>query len=259
MRFCSFVVEGERRTVLFGRIVDEVVERLDVDSASELLRVNGEARLIGQYDLSEVILRPPIARPSKIIAVGLNFQKHIEELGMDPPEEPLIFSKPSSAIIGPGERIILPAGVGRVDYEGEVALIVGREARGAKEGGRHIFGYTCLNDVTAREIQRRDKDWTRAKGFDTFAPMGPVVSTERPGWIRTELNGREVQYSSTDDLIFGFEELVENISAVMTLNPGDIISTGTPFGVGPLKPSDLVAVEAEGIGRLENEVSGSGK
>jgi len=254
MQFCSFVVGNERRTILPGRIIGEVVERLDVASMIDLVMLNGEADAVDSYDIGEVLLQPPITRPSKIIAVGLNFQKHIEEIGMEKPDEPLLFSKPSSAIVGPGQDIVLPDAIGQIDYEGEVALIIGRDARSVEDGESHIFGYTCLNDVTARDIQKHDKDWTRAKGFDTFAPMGPTISTIRPDWIRTELNGSEVQRSSTDDMIFGCAELVEKISAVMTLYPGDVISTGTPFGVGPLSPSDIVAVEADGIGRLENKV-----
>jgi len=254
MRFCSFVVKGKERIVLPGRILGEIVEELWAPSLIDVMLSDGEAKPVTTHLMSEVRLVAPIQHPSKIVCVGLNYRKHIEELGHEFPSEPVIFSKPTTAIIGPNERIILPNASKQVEYEGEVAVIIGKDASKVEDPAPHIFGYTCFNDVTARDIQKRSPDWTRAKGFDTFAPMGPVISTERPGWLRTFLNSEQKQYSSTSDMIFGFEELVKDISQVMTLKSGDIIATGTPFGVGKLKDGDEVVVEAEGIGRLENTV-----
>lgn len=250
--YCSFIAKGEDRTVLPGRIIGDVIEELGAGSLIDVIEGSGEAEVVATHGKNEVRLVAPIQHPSKIICIGLNYREHIKELGHEFPSEPVLFSKPSSAIIGPGDNIMLTKASKQIDYEGEVAMIIGDKARRVDDGSRYIFGYTCLNDVTARDIQRHSQDWTRAKGFDTFAPMGPVVSTVQPAWIRTFLNGEQKQYSPTSDMIFGFDELVKNISYVMTLRPGDIIATGTPFGVGKLNPSDLVVIEADGIGRLEN-------
>lgn len=258
MLYCSFVAKGDERIVLPGRILGDVVEELGAPSLIDVMLSEGAVDPIGNRKLREVRLVAPIQRPSKIVCVGLNYRKHIVELGHEFPTEPVLFSKPATAIIGPGDDIILPRASKQVDYEGEVAMIIGREAKKVEDATSCIFGYTCFNDVTARDIQKRSPDWTRAKGFDTFAPMGPVISTDRPSWLRTYLNGEQKQSSLTSDMIFGFDELVRNISHVMTLRPGDIIATGTPFGVGKLKGGDAIAVEAEGIGRLENTVSSSG-
>lgn len=218
----------------------------------DVIKSDDEVDGISTHKLRDIELVAPVQMPSKIICVGLNYREHIMELGHDFPDEPVIFSKPSSAVIGPGERIVLPKASSHVDYEGEIAIVIGKRATKVNDPRPFIFGYTCFNDVTARDIQRRSQDWTRAKGFDTFAPMGPIISTRRPAWIKTYLNDRLVQSSLTSDMIFSFEELVVNISQVMTLNPGDIIATGTPVGVGKLKAGDKIVIEADGIGRLEN-------
>lgn len=222
---------------------------IDVISKGEKIRD------VASYKLDDVRLVAPITMPSKIVCVGLNYREHIKELEHQFPDEPVIFSKPSSAIIGPGDKIILPKESSHVDYEGEVAIVIGKRATKVSKPDSYIFGYTCFNDVTERDIQRRSQDWTRAKGFDTFAPLGPVISTERPAWVRTYLNKKQVQYSETNSMIFSFEELVKYISCVMTLYPGDVIATGTPVGVGRLKQGDRIAVEADGIGVLENFVA----
>ncbi|RUM89354.1 MAG: hypothetical protein DSZ24_01420 [Thermodesulfatator sp.] len=208
--------------------------------------------------LTEVRLLPPTV-PTKIVAVGLNYRDHAQELGLDIPQEPLIFLKPPSALIGPEDRILLPPGVGRVDYEAELAVVIGKRARriSPEEAREHILGYTCFNDVTARDLQKKDGQWTRAKSFDTFAPLGPWIETELdPSCLRVRayLNGEVVQNSSTDQLIFPVPQLVSFISQVMTLHPGDVIATGTPPGVGPLSPGDVIEIEVEGVGRLVNFV-----
>ena len=210
--------------------------------------------LAGQRLLAPVV-------PSKIVAVALNYKAHAAEQGKPLPAEPLFFLKPSTAVIGPGEAIELPPGVGRVDHEAEVALVIGRRARRvpAERAAEHIFGVTCMNDVTARAVQKAVGHYTRAKGFDTFAPMGPCIAVGLD-WsnlrVRGWVNGTLRQDSTTADLIFPVPELVAFISSVMTLLPGDIISTGTPSGIGPLEPGDLVRVEVEGVGELENPVIG---
>ncbi|MGE5598203.1 MAG: fumarylacetoacetate hydrolase family protein [Bacteroidota bacterium] len=199
------------------------------------------------------------AAPSKVVAVGLNYRDHAREMGEDLPAEPKLFLKPSTSVIGPGEAIVLPPESRRVDYEAELALIVGRRARRIPpaEAENYILGYTCLNDVTARDLQAKDGQWTRAKSFDTFCPLGPAIETKLdPRALRLEarVNGAVRQASSTANLIFSAQEIFSFVSHVMTLLPGDVIATGTPPGVGPLAPGDLVEVEIEGIGTLVNPV-----
>ena len=198
-------------------------------------------------------------QPSKIVAVGLNYRDHAREMGKPLPNEPLIFLKPPTAVIGPGAAIAVPAGAGRVDYEAELGIVIGRTARRvpAAQAGEHVLGLTCLNDVTARELQARDVQYTRAKGFDTFAPIGPAVAVGLDGRaldVESFVNGERRQASNTRELIFPLDRLVEFVSGVMTLNPGDVIATGTPSGVGPLVPGDRVTVRIEGIGELTNPV-----
>lgn len=208
--------------------------------------------------LAEVSLLAP-EPPGKIILAGLNYMDHAGEMGMSVPEEPVIFLKPSSAVIGSGDDIVIPAGAGRVDYEGELAMIVKTRARNIppEKAGEYILGYTCCNDVTARDLQEKDGQWSRAKSFDTFCPLGPWIETDiNPGdlKIRTYLNGKLVQNSSTKNFIFSSYELLSFISEIMTLFPGDVISTGTPPGIGPMYSGDTVEIEIENIGRLINHV-----
>lgn len=211
------------------------------------------------FDPGEVKVLPPAA-PTKIVAVGLNYKDHAIEMGRDLPEEPRLFIKPSTSVIGHRDKIIYPAHMSsHVDYEGELALVIRKKARHVEEGEAldYVLGYTCLNDVTARDLQARDIQFTRAKGFDTFAPVGPVIETDLdPSGleISTYLNGERKQHSNTKNLLFSVPRLISFISKVMTLLPGDIISTGTPAGVGPMKRGDTVEVEIEGIGRLTNYV-----
>ena len=196
-------------------------------------------------------------RPSKIVAVGLNYKAHAEEMGKPLPEEPLLFMKPSTAVIANKMRIFLPEMSERVDYEGELAVVIGRKCRKItpEEASDYILGYSCFNDVTARDLQQKDVQYTRAKSFDTFAPYGPWVSTSVDPLdlkIITRVNGEVKQEGRTSDMIFSPFELVSFISRIMTLLPGDVIVTGTPPGVGPLNDGDKVEVEIEGIGTLIN-------
>jgi len=211
-----------------------------------------------RVSLEKVKLLAPVS-PSKIVSVGLNYRDHAEELGMAVPDEPVIFLKPSSAIIGPGETIVYPPSSARVDYEAELGVVIKDTVRNVSRDKvrDHILGYTCLNDVTARDLQEKDTQWSRAKSFDTFAPIGPWIETEiDPVDLRvcSYLNGELKQDSRTSEFVFGVPELVEFISGIMTLFPGDVIATGTPPNVGPMLPGDEIVVEIEGIGRLENHV-----
>ncbi|HEY5467503.1 MAG TPA: fumarylacetoacetate hydrolase family protein [Coriobacteriia bacterium] len=203
-------------------------------------------------------LMPP-AMPTKIVCVGVNYKTHANEMGHELPSEPLIFLKPPTAMNAPGGEIHLPPDVGRVDYEGELAVVMGRRAhRVAPEDAlTFVLGYTCANDVTARELQKRDGQWTRAKGFDGFCPLGPWVETDvDPSdlLLETYLNGEVVQSARTSDMIFDVPTLVSFISHVMTLLPGDIVLTGTPSGIGELHAGDVVEVRIEGIGGLTSRV-----
>jgi 2-keto-4-pentenoate hydratase/2-oxohepta-3-ene-1,7-dioic acid hydratase in catechol pathway len=215
-----------------------------------------------EVPLADVRLLAPLI-PSKVVAVGRNYVEHAQELGNEMPEEPLIFLKPSTAVIGPGDAIPYPSLSHQVEHEGELAVVMGRIARRvrAEEAGAAILGYTCGNDVTARDLQRKDSQWTRGKGFDGFCPIGPWVETEVDGIdlaIECRVNGVVRQAARTSQMAFGVAELVEYVTQVMTLLPGDVILTGTPAGVGPLAVGDTVEVEIEGIGTLTNGVVDGG-
>lgn len=209
--------------------------------------------------IGDVILLPPVL-PSKIVAIGRNYREHADERGQRVPKRPLVFLKPPSAVIGTNDIIIYPEATKRLDYEGELALVVGEkvwklEKEAAAED--YILGYTCLNDVTARDLQDKDGQWTRAKSFDTFAPLGPCIATDvDPSCLRlkTFLNGKLRQSGNTANMIFSVPKLLRYVSHIMTLMPGDIITTGTPSGVGPMFPGDRVDVQIEGIGTLSNAV-----
>jgi 2-keto-4-pentenoate hydratase/2-oxohepta-3-ene-1,7-dioic acid hydratase in catechol pathway len=198
-------------------------------------------------------------RPSKIIGIGQNYRAHAAEMGKGIPEEPLMFLKPSTAVIADGMPIERPAGYERVDYEGELGVVIGKRARrvSREQALEYVKGYVCVNDVTVRDLQKKDGQWTRAKGFDTFCPIGPrIVADLDPRNLRitTRVNGVVKQDSSTSDLIFDVAALISFVSHHMTLEEGDVISTGTPSGVGPLQPGDVVEVEIAGIGVLRNPV-----
>ena len=210
------------------------------------------------HELSDVKLLAPCV-PSKVVALGVNYRSHGEEMSHRIPSEPLIFIKPATAVIGPEDGIVYPKQSERVDYEGELGVVIKSTTRNitAEEAPGYILGYTCVNDVTARDIQARDKQWTRGKGFDTFCPIGPCIETELEAEnanLETLLNGEIKQKTNTSDLIFPVKELVSFISGVMTLLPGDVIATGTTSGVGPMQPGDTVEVKIENIGTLRNHV-----
>ena len=203
------------------------------------------------------ILAP--VRPSKIVCVGLNYKDHAGEVGKALPAEPLIFIKPSTAVIGPGDSILLPPGVGRVDHEAELGVVSRKRAHRVPraQAWDYILGLTCVNDVTARDLQQTESQYTRCKGFDTFAPIGPCIATGldgTPRGVEAWVNSERRQSSSTKHLIFPIDHLVEFITFVMTLEPGDIISTGTPEGIGPLTAGDTVTITVEGVGALANPV-----
>lgn len=209
--------------------------------------------------LSEVRLLAPCT-PSKIVAVGLNYRSHAEEMGVPLPQEPVLFLKPPSAVVGPGDDVVYPRMAQRVDYEAELAVVIGRRAKAVSstEAGGFIWGYTCGNDVTARDLQKKDGQWTRSKGFDTFCPLGPWIVTGLPDPNRVNLscrvNGQTRQTGNTSDLIFDVAALVSFISHVMTLEPGDVVMTGTPAGISPVQTGDEMEIEIEGIGVLKNRV-----
>lgn len=210
-------------------------------------------------ELSSVRLLAPCV-PTKIVCVGRNYLEHAREMGNALPDKPLLFFKPPSAVIGPGDEIVYPPQSSRVDYEGELAIVIARRCRHVSRAGAFdvVRGYTILNDVTARDLQETDGQWARAKGFDTFAPIGPCIADGLDParlHIRTMLNGEVRQDSSTGLLIFDIPTLIEYISAAFTLEAGDVIATGTPSGIGPMQPGDEVRVEIEGIGALVNRVA----
>lgn len=225
-----------------------------------------EGDLFGEYrrqeaalPVEEVRLLAPIW-PSKIICVGRNYVEHAKEHNAEVPKIPLIFMKPPSAIINPGDTILLPPQSAQVEHEAELVAVIGKRGRAipADEAASYILGYTIGNDVTARDLQRSDGQWTRAKGFDTFCPFGPWIDTEfdpSDAVISCRVNGQIRQMASTHDMVFSVPTLVAFISSVMTLEPGDLIFTGTPAGVGPLKAGDIVEVEIENLGKLSNPVS----
>jgi 2-keto-4-pentenoate hydratase/2-oxohepta-3-ene-1,7-dioic acid hydratase in catechol pathway len=210
--------------------------------------------------IDDAELLPPV-QPSKIVCVGRNYREHAAELGHDAPKEPLLFLKPSSALLAPEGEIRRPKISQRVDHEGELGVVIGRTCHQPAEDEdvrRYILGYTCLNDVTARDLQKTDDQWSRAKGFDTFCPVGPVVTDEVDPWaglaLETRLNGEVRQRGNTRDFIFALDIIIRHIAQAMTLFPGDLIATGTPAGVGPMAAGDKVEVSIEGVGTLRNSV-----
>lgn len=213
-----------------------------------------------EVTLSEVRLLPPCS-PTKIVCVGRNYAEHAREFGNEAPTEPLLFLKPPSSLIASGDAIVYPPLSQRVDFEGELGVVIGRRARNVRseDAESYILGYTCVNDVTARDLQKKDGQWTRGKGFDTFCPAGPcMVPKEDVRFddlrVRTYVNGEKKQDGSVREMIFPVNVIIGYVTSFMTLEPGDLIATGTPPGVGPLEPGSVVRVEIEGIGVLENTV-----
>lgn len=249
----GFIDEEGRFYPATERLV-EILKIIDNPGLLDTLMVEMDPLAPGEYQLL------PPCKPSKIIAVGLNYTDHAEEFGKPVPDEPIIFLKPPSAVIGPDEEIIYPSQASRVDYEAELAVVISKPCRGVSpdEAPDYILGFTCGNDVTERVFQKKDGQWTRAKGFDTFCPLGPVVETSLNPYegltITSRVNGQTRQLSSTANMIWGVNELVSFISSIMTLRTGDVILTGTPAGVGELNPGDTVEIEISGIGVLSNPV-----
>lgn len=247
MKFVRYMWDNR---IFYGLVKDDKVQRIDLTPFIDWQCVDESHRL------SEVKILAPV-EPSKIVAVGLNYTDHASELDMDMPDEPILFLKPATSVIGPDEKIVYPKMSKQVDYEAELGIVLGKEAWNLSEDEAKdaILGYTCANDVTARDLQRKDGQWTRAKGFNTFSPIGPCVETQvDPLDLRIELilNGDVKQESSTSYMMFNVYQLVSFISQVMTLYPGDVIMTGTPPGVGPMNPGDKVEVAIEGVGILRN-------
>jgi 2-keto-4-pentenoate hydratase/2-oxohepta-3-ene-1,7-dioic acid hydratase in catechol pathway len=204
-----------------------------------------------------------VVQPSKIVCVGRNYAAHAKELGNEIPKNPMLFFKPPSALLEPGGTIVMPAVSAQVEYEAEIGVVIGRRASkvSAADAMQYVRGFTCANDVTCRDLQKPDGQWGRAKGFDTFCPVGPVIA-EGLDWTALEVigrvNGEQRQRAPVSDMIFSIPVLIEYISGIMTLEPGDLILTGTPEGVGRLHPGDVVEVEIPGVGILRNTVAGDG-
>jgi 2-keto-4-pentenoate hydratase/2-oxohepta-3-ene-1,7-dioic acid hydratase in catechol pathway len=229
----------------------------EADGDMESLRT----RRIEPIPLEQAALLAPV-RPSKIVCVGRNYREHAAELGHDVPTEPLIFLKATSALLSPGGVVRRPKISERVDHEGELGVVIGKtcyQPPADADIRQYILGYTCVNDVTARDLQNKDGQWTRAKGFDTFCPVGPLVTSEIDPWagirVETRVNGEIRQQGNTRDFIFTLDVVIRHIAQAMTLFPGDLIPSGTPSGVGPLKAGDNVEVSVEGVGTLRNPVT----
>jgi 2-keto-4-pentenoate hydratase/2-oxohepta-3-ene-1,7-dioic acid hydratase in catechol pathway len=255
MRICRFT-DPETQRPAFGVIEGEEVFRLEGDLSNGNLSLE---RAEPSIRLSDAKLLPPVT-PSKIVCVGRNYREHAAELGNPMPSEPLLFLKAPSTIVGDGEAIELPELSQRVEHEGELAVVIGRRCRRLapdEDPLSYVLGYTCLNDVTARDLQRKDVQFTRGKSFDTFCPVGPHIETDLDpldAQVTTRVNGHVRQQGRTSAMAFPVPYLIRYISHVMTLVPGDLIATGTPAGVGPLADGDTVEVEVEGVGLLRNPV-----
>lgn len=256
MKIVQFESKGKEKTGLLedNQVTELSCPVIEAINSSSL----GKFKKNSIYRFEDIKIKSPVS-PSKIICIGLNYRDHAEELDMDIPEEPIIFLKPSTSVIGHLDYINYPNSSKHLDYEAEIGIVISKEAKNVKaeNAGEFIGGYTAFNDVTARDLQQKDGQWTRAKSFDTFAPIGPCIKTELDPVnqdISLKLNGKTKQNSNTKNMIFDVYELVEFISEIMTLKPGDVIATGTPPGVGPMNVNDTVEVEIEDIGVLKNSV-----
>jgi len=267
MKYCRFQQDGQAHYGLVEPVAGhEAIVRILLTSPEEAAGdlESLRTRRIEPISLEEATLLPPV-RPSKIVCVGRNYREHAAELGHEVPKEPLIFFKPPSALLAPGGVIVRPAVSERTDYEGELGVVIARRCSRLGEGDDvrpYILGYTCVDDFTARDLQNKDGQWTRAKGFDTFCPVGPVVADGIDPWagvqVETRVNGEVRQSGNTRDFIFPLDVILRYISQVMTLEPGDLIATGTPKGVGPVIAGDVVEVSVEGVGILRNPVANAG-
>jgi 2-keto-4-pentenoate hydratase/2-oxohepta-3-ene-1,7-dioic acid hydratase in catechol pathway len=253
MRHCRFEFQGRPR---YGRV--ETVQ--GADHITQLLGSDTSAESIEPIPLAKAKLFAPV-EPSKIVCLGRNYRAHAAEMGNEVPREPLIFFKPPSSIIPPGHPIRRPKASELVHFEGELGVVISRKCyqlRPDEDVLPYILGYTVVNDVTARDLQKKDGQWTRGKGFDTFCPVGPLVTNEIDPWkgvqVETRVNGKVHQAGTTLDLVFPIDAIIRYISAIMTLFPGDLIATGTPEGVGPLVAGDVAEVSVEGVGSLSNPV-----
>lgn len=263
MKYCQFTHNGTAQYGLVESVAGrDTITRVFVDRGeSSLPDEDSRTEKIGHIGLEEARLLAP-ASPSKIICVGRNYSEHARELGNEVPSALLIFEKPVSTLLAAGEPIVRPKLSQRVDHEAELGVIIGRRCRRIAEDEDvrpYIHGYTCVNDVTARDLQKGDNQWTRAKGFDTFCPVGPAVVDELDPWAGVQVvcrvNGQVRQHGTTKDFIFSLDKVIRYIASVMTLMPGDLIATGTPAGVSALNAGDVVEVEVEGIGVLRNSVA----
>jgi 2-keto-4-pentenoate hydratase/2-oxohepta-3-ene-1,7-dioic acid hydratase in catechol pathway len=267
MKYCRFVLNGSAHYGLVesaGNNEAEITRLLlqppqDSDGDVEGL----PSRRMERIPLPEASLLAPV-QPSKIVCVGRNYREHAAEMGNEVPTEPLLFLKPPSSLLPPGGTILRPKASARTDYEGELGVVIGRRCRQLSDSDDvrpYILGYTCVNDFTARDLQNKDSQWTRAKGFDTFCPVGPVVTDDVniDPWtgvqVETRVNGEVRQSGNTRNFIFPLDVVIRYISQIMTLEPGDLISTGTPEGVGPVVAGDALEVSIEGIGQLRNSVA----
>ncbi len=266
MKYCRFELNGSAHYGLVetaaGNNEDEITRMLlqapqDSDGDVEGL----PSRRMDRIRLAQASLLPPV-QPSKIVCVGRNYREHAAELGNEVPQEPLLFFKPPSSLLPPGGTILRPKVSARTDYEGELGVVIARRCHQLAENEDvrpYILGYTCVNDFTARDLQNKDGQWTRAKGFDTFCPVGPLVADGLDPWagvqVETRVNGEVRQSGTTRDFIFPLDVIIRYISQIMTLEPGDLISTGTPQGVGPVVAGDALEVSIEGIGQLRNPVA----
>jgi 2-keto-4-pentenoate hydratase/2-oxohepta-3-ene-1,7-dioic acid hydratase in catechol pathway len=264
MKYCRFLLQGQPQYGLIEPLVSgDHITRILV-TAPEAADGDAESlptRRMDPIPLAQAALLAPV-RPSKIVCVGRNYREHAAELGNEVPQEPLLFFKPPSALLVPGATILRPKASQHTDYEGELGVVIGRRCRHLQDGEDvrpYILGYTCVNDFTARDLQNKDGQWTRAKGFDTFCPVGPLVADGLDPWggvqVETRVNGEARQSGNTRDFIFPLDVVLRYISRVMTLEPGDLIATGTPKGVGPVVAGDVVEVSIEGIGQLRNPVA----
>jgi 2-keto-4-pentenoate hydratase/2-oxohepta-3-ene-1,7-dioic acid hydratase in catechol pathway len=263
MRYCGFELNGKSHYGLVEAVAGaEQITRLLTRSPGE---IEGDiadlpSKRMDHLALAEARLLAPV-RPSKIVCVGRNYREHAAELNHEVPVEPLLFFKPPSSLLAPGGEIRRPRLSQRVDYEGELGVVIGKRCYklGVDEDVRpYILGYTCVNDVTARDLQNKDDQWARAKGFDTFCPVGPLVTEEIDPWagvgVETRVNGQMRQQGNTRDFIFSLDVILRYISQAMTLLPGDLIATGTPKGVSPVVAGDVIEVSVEGVGTLRNPV-----
>jgi len=262
MRYCRFEFNGQAEYGLVESVAGrDTITRLLVEpqeKAGDLREL--PSRRIEPIPFSEAALFVPV-QPSKIICVGRNYRAHAAELGHEVPQEPLLFFKPSSALLGPGQKILRPKVSQRTEYEAELGVVIGRRCHKLPPDAdvrSYILGYTAVNDFTARDLQKKDNQWVRAKGFDTFCPVGPLVTNEIDPWagvtVETRVNGQIRQHGNTRDFIFSLDAIIRYAANVMTLLPGDLIATGTPEGVGPVVAGDVVEITVEGVGTLRNPV-----